>query len=266
MSLIMKAPDVAMLSTDPIEIDVDAISFNGSSSNIQYTNNFYRDTDMRYTDDGSTIGNAYTLSFWFKPTITANQSERIIDVRSGAVDQVYSLYLRADGASKAYLNIQYSDTNSQFMFGRTPLNDSTIVDGAWNHCLYSAKQLGGTGKFEHNFAINDTVLTTTDNDSGDITATPIATTNTSIGKLEGSAGGHFEGCLSEIWMKDDYYDLSVESNRRKFISSNDKPVELPASPLVYLNGSASNWTNDGSTDLGTQSLNTITNCSNSPSD
>jgi len=264
MSLILKSPDLALFGEN--EIDVDAISFNGTSSHIQYTNNFFKDTDMRYTE----VGNAFTLSFWIKPVFSTAPNVdnfRIIDVRSGSTLQVYSVLLETDTSADQRLRIEYHDNNSNILQMNTGFQTGIFTSGSWSHILYSVKQQGGlSGDGLHQLYVNDAAVTFTDTDAGDISSTPIATTNTSIGKLEGSAGSQYNGCLSEVWMKDDYYDLSAESSRRRFISSNDKPVQLPASPLVYLKGTASTWANTGSSDLGTQTLNNITDCADSPSD
>jgi hypothetical protein len=261
MSLILKSPDVALLGEN--EIDVDAISFNGSSSYIQYTNNFFRDTDLRYTE----VGNAFTLSFWIKPTLTNNGTFRIIDVRDGTTNQIYQVYISTNATTDRRIIIQYEDDNSNFIGINTGYQATLLNAVQWNHVLYSVKQQGGaSGDGLHQLYVNDTAVTFTDTDTGDITATPTSTTDSTIGKLQNAGSGYYQGCLSEVWMKDSYYDLSSEGNRRRFISSNDKPVQLPASPLVYLKGTASTWTNTGSTDLGTQTLNNITDCADSPSD
>ena len=272
MSLIMKSPDVAIIGGAPgegDEISVDAIAFNGTSSYIQYTNNFFRDTDLRYTE----VNNGFTLSLWVKPStgLANNSVFRIIDVRSGSTNQIYSVLFKTNAAGARQIEILYEDDNSNFLQVTTGYGPSLLTLGSWNHILYSVKQQGGaSGDGFHHMFVNDALLTNgsfgNDSDAGDITATPTTTTNSTIGKLETSGSGYYDGCLSEVWLGDGYYDLSVESNRRKFISSNDKPVQLPASPLVYLKGTASTWANTGSSDLGTQTLNSITDCADSPSD
>ena len=264
MSLILKSPDLALLGEN--EIDVDAISFNGTSSYIQYTNNFFRDTDMRYTE----VGNAFTLSFWIKPVFSTapnTDSFRIIDVRSGATTQVYSVFLQTDSSADQRLLINYEDDSSNQLLMNTGYQTGIFTSGSWNHILYSVKQQGGaSGDGLHQLYVNDAAVSFTDSDGGDILNVPTAGTDSTVGKQQDVSGSYYEGCLSEVWMKDSYYDLSSEGNRRRFISSNNKPVLLPASPRVYLKGTASTWANTGSSDLGTQTLNNITDCADSPSD
>ncbi len=67
---------------------------------------------------------------------------------------------------------------------------------------------------------------------------------------------HFDGCLSELYFNStEYLDLSVEANRRKFITAGKKPVFLGADgsrptgtqPIVHLRGPAADFvTNLGS--------------------
>lgn len=73
----------------------------------------------------------------------------------------------------------------------------------------------------------------------------------------GAPGGNgkLDGALADLWFAPGVYlDLSVESNRRKFIDASGNPVSLGAtgntptgtSPLTFMSGEISTWhTNDG---------------------
>ncbi len=89
----------------------------------------------------------------------------------------------------------------------------------------------------------------------------------------GSLIGPFSGCISEMFFHNTYIDLSVESNRRKFISASSKPVSLGADgstplgvqPLIYIpTGDGSGTGNKGSGGAFT-TTGALTPCSSSPS-
>eukprot|EP00873_Tetraselmis_striata_P013264 jgi/Tetstr1/433528/TSEL_022796.t1 len=60
---------------------------------------------------------------------------------------------------------------------------------------------------------------------------------------------HVNGCIAEVYATDEYIDITVEANRRKFISATGAPVSLGANgslptgtqPLIYVSGAAGNW-------------------------
>lgn len=90
-----------------------------------------------------------------------------------------------------------------------------------------------------------------------------------------TAANLFNGCQSEVYFNtDEYIDISIESNRRKFISAAGKPVDLGsdgstptgAAPSFYLNGDSTNFqTNQG--DEGNFTVTgALTNCASAPSD
>jgi len=269
MGIITKSPDLPLLGGPP-EITVDAIEFNGTSSYINYTNNFFYDVDLVYEPVG-THTKSFTLSFWVKPHITAALSYQNILTVYDSVGRQTTIRVLTDSNSDIRLQFVHStassNRDSSNIIWRIPLGDITV--NQWNHIMYSVKVVmgGNTATFTEHLYANDV-----DKSSGlftvssfDANAVQTADTNFGLESYSG-AGDWYDGCLSEFWLKDVYYDLSVESNRRRFISENGKPVRLPTSPLIYLNGSSLTWTNSGSTNLGTQTLNSITDCADSPSD
>jgi len=108
----------------------------------------------------------------------------------------------------------------------------------------------------------------------DVANNPAASSSTdhAVGAVPGGSN-KYNGCLSEVFLHfGGSLDLSVEANRRKFIDSNGKPVDLGSdgstplgvTPLVYApdgdpsdnKGSGGNFTITGA----------LTACSSSPSD
>ena len=83
----------------------------------------------------------------------------------------------------------------------------------------------------------------------------------------------YDGYLAELWYAPGVYlDLSKESNRRKFISSAGKPVDLSAdgstplgySPLVFLSGYFGTWHTNKGTGGGFTESGTITEAPSAP--
>lgn len=82
---------------------------------------------------------------------------------------------------------------------------------------------------------------------------------------------NWSGDIADFYMDQSYLDLSVEANRRQFISGAKKPVDITdkANVFLYTKGSesaaASTWNNIGSGGTGTHN-GVITNSVGSPSD
>lgn len=80
--------------------------------------------------------------------------------------------------------------------------------------------------------------------------------------------------IADLWFDNTFLDISVEANRRKFISPNLKPVnlgeegQLPtgASPLIFLSGPTVAWHTNKGTGGGFTENGTLADGSSSPSD
>ena len=269
MGIAAKTPDLVM--TQAAEKTVEAIDFAGTTTSfIQYTNNFFKDLDLRTYDndaDAAITGNSMTMSFWFKLDSIVNTSAGVglINVMSSTTTQRYRVHLTVDTTTDPddiRLVFIYHDDNSNLHAISTTNGEISL--NTWYHVLISVKaDVSGT------IVLNDTPVTTTAQFAGDVATLPIATTDTFVGTQHSYnpiEPPNLDGQLAEIWMDDKFYDISGAAGRRFFISANGKPVHLPSNPLVYLNGNHTTWTNDGTSDLGTQTLNNITTSSTSPSD
>lgn len=255
MSLILKSPDLALLGAQ--EITVNSAEFSKTTSSqrgfVNYQDNWVK--DLSSTSD-------MTVSFWVY-TAYSGALQYIID--SGGL-----------GTTRQFIRLERSSGNTRLFIRHTSNGASDGITYAsaygkinlssWNHVVYSFDY--STNNLE--VAINDVDLSASNAENGVNTFPGTTTADTNVGILDTgdptTSGNHLFGCLTEFWMKDEYYDVSVESNRRKFISSNGKPVQLPASPLVYLTGNSSTWTNNGTSNLGTQTIDSISDCATSPSD
>lgn len=275
MSLILKSPDITLFggrvlsgississafdltAAGKIRFDADAISFNGTSGYIQYGGNGWT------YEVGE--NNDITVSFWVKPNIGANQFDMIISsgptttstflqyvaIQSNASSQLRIVIRHISDSSNSSDGVSYNGT-----YG-------SINNNAWNHIMYSFDNSANNLEV----AINDSDQSASNTTNGTNTF-PVSNTSNPVVGRSGPSSDHYTGCLAEFWMDNVLYDASVESNRRNFIDSDGLPVDPPSSPLVYLHGSASTWTDDGDniTSMGIQTLNNITDCADSPSD
>ncbi len=150
------------------------------------------------------------------------------------------------------------------------INTVKVADG-WTNILAAWDLATATAKiFVDDVDDTDTPITITD-DTIDYTLT--------LWRVGTNAGGpgsdFFDGCMAELYFQDgEFLDLTVVSNRRKFISAGKKPVDLETDgsgptgtqPIVYLSGPTVSWhTNDGSGG-GFTETGAISDCADSPSD
>ena len=106
------------------------------------------------------------------------------------------------------------------------------------------------------------------NDNIDFTDTDWGVGSTTLGASKLNA------CLSEFWVSNEYIDLSVEANRRKFIDSSGKPVDLGSdgstptgtAPLIYLPNPSGTFENNAGTGGNFTVTGALTACADSPSD
>ena len=84
----------------------------------------------------------------------------------------------------------------------------------------------------------------------------------------------FKGFCGDFWFTQTYIDISDESNRRKFISTGGKPINLSANgseptgsqPLVFMSGATASWHTNKGTGGGYTEYGALTNAASSPSD
>ncbi len=198
-----------------------------------------------FTDVGGMIGatdsKLFTISCWLKKP------------EEQAANQILSGVTTVAGGTRRVEVTWFEDKfvmNMRNAAGTTILNlHSEVVeaDGQWHHFLASI-DLADTAKrhvYIDDIAAIGSVVTYT-NDTIDFTVADWA-----IGATP-SGGNRLDGSIAELWFAPGVYlDLSVEANRREFLSPNGRPVNLGATgngptgsaPLIYLTA------NDGDFDL-----------------
>lgn len=256
MGIITKTIDLTLLN--PPEITV------GSGIDWVGSTNSYYNYDNSWTGGLSSTSDL-TVSFWIKPDFAASETGYIISTSLNPTTNTRQ-YIRVESNSSTQLRFLIRHTTNGASDGISYASSyGSITNGAWNHVLYSFDYSAN----DLDVFINDTDQSASNSENGTNTF-PGDSRETYIAVQENSSGNidPYDGCLTEFWMDDTYYDLSVESNRRKFISDNSKPVRLPASPLIYLNGGTeTDWNNDGTYSLGAENYNLARfACSTSPSD
>ncbi len=146
-----------------------------------------------------------------------------------------------------------------------------VIGDSWTHILVSW-DLGRVAGDRIKIYLNDidqTAVPTTEADD----VVEWTTADAAIGARV-SGASKFDGDMSEFYLTDEFLDLDVEANRRKFISAGGKPVELGSdgsdptgtAPLIYFSGTTDSWhTNKGSGGGFTEN-GALTTASTSPSD
>jgi len=202
---------------------------------------------------GNANGKQGILSFWARITsisgvtsILSNASGKLF---LGTVGQAVHIYGEdAGGNQRLGIDTAYS----------LPLN-------VWNHFLMSWDGAAGVAKLY----INDVYRS-----SGFELASNVDVVYAGSGWVLNESS--FTGCLSEFYFApNQFINITVEANRRKFISADLKPVDLGAdgslptgtAPICYLKQNGSNkLVNAGSGGDFNSVVGTVNNCASSPSD
>ena len=192
---------------------VDAVDFDGTNDYMT------RGADLTGLADGK----QGILSFWFRKDggdgsnqyILANDLERFRCI----IQSNNKFMVDADNVSGNKLFIETAAAHT--------------ASATWKHFLSSWDLATAGARFIYISDAADLTVTVFTNDTIDYTDT-----DWSIG-VNTSGSQKFNGCLAELFFHTTYLDISVEANRRKFISASGKPVDLGA---------------DGSTPLGVQPL------------
>lgn len=221
--------------------------FGASRSNNYVVFDGTADYFTRGALSGASDNKQLTISFWIKPT-------------DFAVNRyLFDSYDTVGGRIVAYVNtagwlvISINDFSGVIA---TYTSDFTLSAGQKYHCLVSF-DLSDTGK-RHCY-INDIEDDNWASGSYNDRNIPYSLTTQS------AVGSAFDGSVKtkaqvyDLYVNNAYIDLSVEANRRKFITAAGKPAVLGYSgsiptgtqPLVYFNGFGS-FKNTGSSGMFTQ--------------
>lgn len=153
---------------------------------------------------------------------------------------IFSTWLRLDGGNSTTQYL-YATTSARVFIARNSSNKLQVLlrntAGGTILNMVSTTSFTANSAWRHMLASWDLGNTTAslyidDVDETNFTTSP-ANQNANYSLTEHwcgtylSAPGYFNGCLSDFYFNmEEYIDLSVQSNRRKFISSQGKPVSL----------------------------------------
>lgn len=233
-----------------------AVNFNGTTTNLVGTANT--------AFAGSTDSKMFTVSFWAK-------------MNGG--DSTFQIFFEPNG--QRGLSIYRDASNRWNVEGRdsavatvTSLGSSTtyIAGTGWKHILASMDATGFPSGYGRLFIndVDDTISFT----QGSANNNNYNNANTiNIGQRNG--GSLFTNAdIADLWiMYGTSIDITVTANRRKFIDSLGKPVDLGAtgqlptgsSPIAFFSGNAASWpTNKGTAATPTFTATALTNSGTHP--
>lgn len=223
--------------------------------------NFSGTTELRKFTDlvGNVDGKVGMASGWFR-----------VDGRAGTQrtmqSNTTSFNIGIDSSNKFFVQCLSVTTAAQIV---NLLSTTTFpVSADWHHFVASWDVTDGSGKVY----IDDVDVT-----SGTVSVSALDIDYTQTLSFIGASGfstNRFDGCMSELYVNyAETLDLTVESNRRKFIDANGKPVELGdgsaptgTSPIIMLSGDNTEFYINKGTGGDYAITGTLANCSDSPSD
>jgi len=241
---------------------IDAVSYNGSSSDFQLE----QDWRSTFADDGTVI----SLVTWIKPAASI----------SGTNQGIFGLFEGTSDPDGIVLRI---DSNGSF--------NGTLVfgigaSGSLDHRLHSTSFSAGTSLFtcimicleignNTGSAIKHMYMNNTDTSPTLDPASASGHTIPSVGYPvignNNNGGDYFNGCIGPIWMTDEEIDFSDAANRQKFTDAGnfghikdlgeDGSKPTGTQPKIYIKGNATNIAQHGSlSGSGTLTRGNLTNC------
>lgn len=183
-----------------------------------------------------------------------------------------SFWIRYVGTASAYIYSTYDTSQHSYIYNVFPnaiifqyddcakgiatyfKTSISLSSGVWHHVLHSWDCANATGKIYIDDV--DRTVQTTANDVSVCWGTGAGALKSKLGAKATNGSLRLAADLSEFFLHDEYIDLSVETNRRKFLSSNSKPIELGSDgstpfgtiPVIYMSGEAATW--QAKTNLG----------------
>lgn len=230
-----------------------AVAFDGSADWIDYG-----DVSASLADS-----KLVTLSFWMNLASWPGSSDRVFIGLSNGSNIRFALLLNVASGEFRFTGRGSPGTILTSVISNIPV-------GSWFHFLCSIDMASGIQVYVDDADYTANVATTTFTDA----ALDFTPTDFEIGSLNGG-GAKFACDAADLWI--DFgaaLDISVEANRRKFISATGKPVDLgatgnlPTGSQVEIthNAVVASWhTNVGSISGGTLT-GTLATASTSPSD
>lgn len=215
---------------------------------------------------GSADGPAFTLSFWFKFIggdgvlifLFNTPSNRISFHRLGSSDKL-RMQVTPGGSATKWL----AETTAGF---------SSSVNTGWHHMLIAANLVSTP--------VGLMFIDDVDSVHTDVTG-PLEATMDFESTTEWAVGGHNSGNVDRIdaemadfWFDESFIDISVQANRRKFITPGLKPSDLGADgsaptgsqPILFFSGDTDAWHTNKGDGGGFTENGALADAASSPSD
>lgn len=210
---------------------------------------------------GIADGKVGTLSFWVNPTSLSDVSSQRIMFSQGGRWQVNIV------ADDDTILVSGDESGGSAILELT--SGAALETGNWYHILSSWDLANGLGYMYVNDVSSLAASPTLTDDTIDYTRTEYAIGAHTNGSLP------LDGDLAELWWDPtSYIDISVEANRRLFITSGLKPALLGATgavptgsqPILYLANATATWQNNLGSGGNFTENGALTDASTSPSD
>lgn len=235
--------------------------------------NFDGSTDLSESSP-STISNSPTFSFscWLKANSSMDSTGTygIFRLQTSSSTEVIDIFKTTTSGGLHRITVRMTDTLGFVeSFSSDSFTNVLQSSDGWINLLVCGDISDGSNCFMY---INNTEI--------GLTKSTLSSSNIDFSSLDNIIVGkrissYYHGDVSELWFDPStYIDFSVESNRRKFITSIGNPVNVGSSgqnptgssPYIFLSGDTATWHTNKGTGGGFTENGTLTTASTSPSD
>jgi len=218
---------------------------------LKYYSNIFNGSSYLFGSKVCSNSNQITFSCWLKPSGVQTQYAGCLWIANSG--NKFAIFPNS-GSSWGMVCRNSSGSN---ILSSAVYTIGSIIPGQWSHLLMSID----TSQNIIKAYIND-VLSISDSTVLTDQISLIPEPNLFLIGANAGAAAIYRGLLSEYYFTNEYIDISVEQNRRKFITANKKPVYLGHNgilptgriPIIYLHRRSPNW----KINSGTSSLNLTT--------
>ena len=189
----------------------DGALFDGSADALTTTNT-----------SGFADNKLMTISLWFKPDTAGTNSRLVGAAGPGHTTSQGRFSLQDIGGNWGLRFFIKNDINSplgQFAEFDMSLNND---DTTWYHFMLSFDLANSSNRHTYLDNVSQGVSWSTYTDEN----IPWLSLDFSLGANGTGASNRYSGALQEVWIANQYIDLSNAANRAKFIDGSGKPVDL----------------------------------------
>ncbi len=220
----------------------EAVTFDGTNDQLTLTGGGLSTADTK----------SVTFSYWYRET-SHTLNEIIVNINTNNNMATGNVVRNSGNISGDVVVIMRNAANTIILNHDSGTTDPVINLNEWNHVMGSYDLLNGVGTMCVNGFVVGNAIATITNDTIDHTRT----LSYIGGRTNTGTTGWINGDVAEIYYSNEFIDLSIEANRRKFYTATGTPEDLGSdgstptgtAPMIYFKGDASVWnagTNSGS--------------------